>query len=179
MVRKYKTAHTNDDFTELMQMLEEASADLRKTAHNLMPEILLQEGLAKASLLFCERVRKGHSLQINTEIWGKVRRLPGDVELTTYRIIQELIHNILKHAGASQALVQIVFHESQLCITVEDNGRGMPADDSHRDGIGLRTIRERVKLLNGQIDTVSTPGEGTSVYIELNLAATKQNSFEQ
>ncbi|WP_165758831.1 tetratricopeptide repeat-containing sensor histidine kinase [Niastella yeongjuensis] len=174
MVRKYKTAHTNDDFTELMQMLEEASADLRKTAHNLMPEILLQEGLAKASLLFCERLRKGHSLQINTEIWGKVRRLPGDVELTAYRIIQELMHNMLKHAGATQALVQIVFHESQLCITVEDNGRGMPADDSQGEGIGLRTIRERVKLLNGQIDTVSTPGEGTSVYIELNLAATNQ-----
>lgn len=179
MVRKYKTAHTNDDFIELMQMLEEASADLRKTAHNLMPEILLQEGLAKASILFCERLRKGHSLQINTEIWGKVRRLPGDVELTAYRIIQELMHNILKHAGATQALVQIVFHDSQLCITVEDNGRGMPADTNQRDGIGLRTIRERVKLLNGQIDTVSTPGQGTSVYIELNLAATKQNSLEQ
>lgn len=179
MVRKYKTAHTNDDFNELMQMLEEASADLRKTAHNLMPEILLQEGLARASTLFCERVRKGHSLNINTEIWGKVRRLPGDVELTTYRIIQELMHNILKHAGATQALVQIVFHETQLCITVEDNGRGMPADGNPREGIGLRTIRERIKLLNGQVDTVSTPGQGTSVYIELDLAGAKQNSFEQ
>jgi signal transduction histidine kinase len=176
MVRKYKTAHTNDDFTELMQMLEEASADLRKTAHNLMPEILLQEGLAKASQLFCERLRKGHMLQFNTEIWGKVRRLPGDVELTAYRIIQELLHNILKHAGATQALVQIVFHESQLCITVEDNGRGMPANAGQQEGIGLKTIRERVKLMNGQIDTVSTPGQGTSVYIELNLAAAKQNS---
>jgi two-component system, NarL family, sensor kinase len=179
MVRKYKTAHTNDDFNELMQMLEEASADLRKTAHNLMPEILLQEGLAGASTLFCERVRKGHSLNISTEIWGKVRRVSGDVELTAYRIIQELMHNILKHAGATQALVQIVFHETQLCITVEDNGRGMPADGSPREGIGLRTIRERVKLLNGQLDTVSTPGQGTSVYIELDLAGAKQNSFEQ
>lgn len=179
MVRKYKTVHTSDDYNELMQMLEEASADLRKTAHNLMPEILLQEGLARASTLFCERVRKGHSLQINTEIWGKVRRLPGDVELTAYRIIQELMHNILKHAGATQALVQIIFHDTQLCITVEDNGRGMPADGSPKEGIGLRTIRERVKLLNGQIDTLSTPGQGTSVYIELDLAGTKQNSFEQ
>lgn len=179
MMRKYKTAHTNDDFTELMQMLEEASADLRKTAHNLMPEILLQEGLAKASTLFCERLRKGHSLEINTEIWGKVRRLPGDVELTAYRIIQELLHNILKHAGATQALVQIVFHESQLCITVEDNGRGMPVNTTSNEGIGLKTIRERVKLMNGQIDTVSTPGQGTSVYIELDLAAAKQNSFGQ
>jgi signal transduction histidine kinase len=179
MMRKYKTAHTNDDFTELMQMLEEASADLRKTAHNLMPEILLQEGLAKASTLFCERLRKGHSLEINTEIWGKVRRLSGDVELTAYRIIQELLHNILKHAGATQALVQIVFHESQLCITVEDNGRGMPVNATSNEGIGLKTIRERVKLMNGQIDTVSTPGQGTSVYIELDLAAAKQNSFGQ
>ncbi|MET3885146.1 two-component system NarL family sensor kinase [Chitinophagaceae bacterium OAS944] len=179
MVRKYKTVQTSDDFNELTQMLEEASADLRKTAHNLMPEILLQEGLARASTLFCERVRKGHSLQINTEIWGKVRRLPGDVELTAYRIIQELMHNILKHARATQALVQIVFHDTQLCITVEDNGRGMPEDGSPKEGIGLRTIRERVKLLNGQIDTVSTPGQGTSVYIELDLAGAKQNSFEQ
>lgn len=179
MVRKYKTVQTSDDFNELTQMLEEASADLRKTAHNLMPEILLQEGLARASTLFCERVRKGHSLQINTEIWGKVRRLPGDVELTAYRIIQELMHNILKHARATQALVQIVFHDTQLCITVEDNGRGMPEDGSPKEGIGLRTIRERVKLLNGQIDTVSIPGQGTSVYIELDLAGAKQNSFEQ
>jgi two-component system NarL family sensor kinase len=179
MIRKYKTVQTNDDFNELMQMLEEASADLRKTAHNLMPEILLQEGLANASTLFCERVRKGHMLQINTEIWGKVRRLPGDVELTAYRIIQELMHNILKHAGATQALVQIVFHETQLCITVEDNGRGMPAEGTRNEGIGLRTIRERVKLLNGQVDTVSTPGQGTSVYIELDLAGAKQNSFEK
>ncbi|HEY1200260.1 MAG TPA: ATP-binding protein, partial [Niastella sp.] len=179
MVRKHKTVQTSDDFNELTQMLEEASADLRKTAHNLMPEILLQEGLARASTLFCERVRKGHSLQINTEIWGKVRRLPGDVELTAYRIIQELMHNILKHARATQALVQIVFHDTQLCITVEDNGRGMPEDGGPKEGIGLRTIRERVKLLNGQIDTVSTPGQGTSVYIELDLAGAKLNSFEQ
>ncbi|OQP68424.1 two-component sensor histidine kinase [Niastella populi] len=179
LMRKYKTVHTNDDFTELMQMLEEASADLRKTAHNLMPEILLQEGLANASRLFCERVRKGHMLQIDTEIWGKIRRLPGDVELTAYRIIQELMHNILKHAGATQALVQIVFHETQLCITVEDNGRGLPAAGTGSEGMGLRTIRERAKLLNGQVDTVSTPGQGTSVYIELDLAGAKQNSLEQ
>jgi signal transduction histidine kinase len=114
----------------------------------------------------------------------KIRNLGQNLQIASLQAMvngeeKELIHNILKHAGATQALVQIVFHETQLCITVEDNGRGMPADGSPKEGIGLRTIRERVKLLNGQIDTVSTPGQGTSVYIELDLAGAKQNSFEQ
>lgn len=164
------------DFAETLQLLEEASVELRKTAHNLMPEILLREGLAKASLLFCERVRKGHMLEINTEIWGEVRRLPKDFELTAYRIIQELIHNTLKHARATQALVQIVFHDSLLCITVEDNGTGIPGESWQQlDGMGLKTIEERVKSLNGQIDIASSPGKGTSVYIELNIITTRQN----
>lgn len=173
------TGETTEDLNEILQLLEDASVELRKTAHNLMPEILLREGLAKASLLFCERVRKGHMLEINTEIWGEVRRLPKDFELTAYRIIQELIHNTLKHARATQAMVQIVFHDSLLCITVEDNGTGMVAAHWQQgDGMGLRTIEERVKSLNGQIDIASSPGKGTSIYIELNIITTRQNVME-
>ena len=169
------------EFTEILQLLEEASIELRKTAHNLMPEILLQEGLAKASLLFCERVRKGHLLEINTEIWGEPKNLSKNFELTAYRIIQELVHNILKHARASQALVQIVFHDSLLCITVEDNGAGMPANNPiGSDGMGLKSIRERVHSLNGQMDIASSPGNGTSIYIELSSinTNTRQNAGE-
>jgi signal transduction histidine kinase len=178
--RKHKTADVSSDFVEVIQMMEEASADLRKTAHNLMPEILLQEGLVKASKLFCERIRKGHSLEIRTEILGKIRRLPEELELAAYRIIQELLHNILKHSGATEAVVQIVFHESQLCITVEDNGQGLPADTwQNGKGIGLKTIKERVKLLNGQIDIASTSGQGASIYMEFNIAAPKLNTVEQ
>jgi signal transduction histidine kinase len=170
---------TSEEFTEILQLLEEASVELRKTAHNLMPEILLQEGLAKASLLFCERVRKGHLLEINTEIWGEPKNLSKNFELSAYRIIQELVHNILKHARASQALVQIVFHDSLLCITVEDNGAGMPAHNQS-DGVGLKSIRERVHSLNGQMDIASTPGKGTSIYIEMSTISTnmRQNVSE-
>ncbi|RXK86538.1 tetratricopeptide repeat-containing sensor histidine kinase [Filimonas effusa] len=166
--KQQATPEISEEFAEIMLLLEEASAELRKTAHNLMPEILLQEGLAKASLLFCERIRKGHLLEVNTEIWGEPKNLPTNVELTAYRIIQELVQNILKHARATQALVQIVFHDSLLCITVEDNGAGMPAGNNGSDGVGLKTIRERVISLNGQMDIASSPGNGTSVYIELN-----------
>lgn len=166
--KQQTTPEISEEFAEIMLLLEEASVELRKTAHNLMPEILLQEGLAKASLLFCERIRKGHLLEVNTEIWGEANNLAKNVELTAYRIIQELVQNILKHARATQALVQIVFHESLLCITVEDNGAGMPAGNNTSDGVGLKTIRERVLSLNGQMDIASSPGNGTSIYIELN-----------
>jgi signal transduction histidine kinase len=136
---------------------------------------LLQEGLVKASSLFCERVRKGHTLAIDFETWGDIRRLPTEIELAVYRIIQELVHNILKHAKASQSVVQIVFHDNQLCITVEDDGSGIPA--GHSEGVGLRSIRERVHSMNGQVDIASSPGKGTSVYIELAIKRTAQGIY--
>ncbi len=173
--RKHPHPDLNGDFTEVLKWLEDASTDLRKTAHNLMPEILLQEGLVKASSLFCERVRKGHTLALQFETWGEIRRLPTGIELAVYRIIQELVHNILKHAKATQSVVQIVFHDNQLCITVEDDGSGIPA--GHSEGVGLRSIRERVHSMNGQVDIASSPGKGTSIYIEIAIKKTAQGIY--
>lgn len=170
--RKLDTTHLQPqhDLTEILLLLEEASAELRKTAHNLMPEILLREGLIKATLLFCERIRKGYMLEINTEIWGDNKRLTDDFELIVYRMIQELVHNILKHARATQALIQIVFHKTVMSITVEDNGTGITDNKNVQgEGTGLKNIRERISSLNGIIDISSTPGKGTSIYIELPL----------
>jgi len=119
---------------------------------------------------FCERVKKAGSTVINFESWGPARKMPPDFELSIYRIVQELVQNVIKHARAPEAKVQLVFHETQLCVTVEDNGKGMDTRlAGKRDGMGLTTVRERVHSLNGQMDVDSTPGNGTSVYIEFNL----------
>lgn len=170
--RKVETdnVQAQTDMTDILLLLEEASAELRKTAHNLMPEILLREGLTNATLLFCERIRKGYMLEITTEIWGEQRRLPDDLELIAYRIIQELIHNIQKHARATQALVQIVYHTSVMSVTVEDNGTGIHENNTgQNEGTGLKNIRERVTSLHGVMDISATAGKGTSIYIELPL----------
>ncbi|PWV50578.1 sensor histidine kinase [Chitinophaga sp. S165] len=166
--RRHTTTDVTDDFLEVLQLLEEASVELRKTAHNLMPEILLQEGLSKATALFCERVRKGHTLDISFQSIGTASGLSRNAELTIYRVIQELIHNILKHANATNAIVQIAWYDTQLAVTVEDDGNGM-LGASQSDGIGLKTIRERVNSLNGELHIDSVPGEGTSVHIEITL----------
>lgn len=170
--RKLETdnSQTQADMADILLLLEEASAELRKTAHNLMPEILLREGLTNATLLFCERIRKGYMLEITIEIWGEQKRLTDDLELIVYRIIQELVHNILKHARATQALVQIVYHQSVMSITVEDNGTGIHEQKAVQgEGTGLKNIRERITSLQGVMDISAVAGKGTSIYIEVPL----------
>ena len=94
--------------------------------------------------------------------------LPQPLQLSVYRIIQELINNIIKHSEATQALVQIQQEPSKLTVTVEDNGKGF-AHESTSKGIGLRNIESRLSLLKGKLEIDSEEKTGTSVYIELEL----------
>lgn len=174
--RKYKTEDVSNDFTDIMHLLEEASGEIRKTAHNLMPEILLQEGLVSATELFCARETANHPVSISFTSYGTIKRLPPDAALSLYRTIQELVNNILKHAEASHAIVQIGFNEPMLSITVEDDGKGFDAAAKKDFGAGIKTIRERIHSLNGSIDISGKPNEGTSVYIEIDT--TKINTGE-
>lgn len=179
LFRKYRTGDVDNDFKEIMQLLEDAAGEVRKTAHNLMPEILLQEGLVNATEMFCDRVNSNHELQVNFTSTGQVKRLPPDVELSLYRTIQELVNNIVKHAEAKNALVQVGFNKDIVSITVEDDGKGMdngavPA----AYGAGLKTIAGRLMAMNGTIDITSSPAEGSSIYIEINSDHIKAGSNE-
>ncbi|MEO5889467.1 MAG: sensor histidine kinase [Ferruginibacter sp.] len=176
--RKHKTTDVSKDFSEIMHLLEEASAEIRKTAHNLMPEILLQEGLVHATELFCERVAKGQSTIISFASYGEVKYLPPDLELSLYRTVQELVHNILKHANAAHATVQFVFNETRIGLTIEDDGIGMDNSSKQNYGVGLKAISERIYSLGGSIDIAGAPGEGTSIYIELDTAKIKHTKHE-
>jgi two-component system, NarL family, sensor kinase len=89
-----------------------------------------------------------------------------DKQLMIYRIIQELVNNVLKHSHADKCIVQLVYNQS-LSITVEDNGVGFNLSQSK--GAGLGNIRQRVEFLNGTIDWDSSPGNGTSVLVEIPL----------
>lgn len=162
---KYTDIGEKEDFAKAVLMLDEANAEIRKTAHNLMPEVLLKGGIAAAVSSFCERVTTGDTLQIRTQIYGDIPRLEPHFELSVYRIIQELIQNIFKHANASEALVQLNWQEHSLHISVEDNGRGMDAASPH-NGIGLKNIASRVDALGGSMEIESSSGIGTSIYID-------------
>ena len=105
---------------------------------------------------------------ISFQTLGTVGGMDTSFYLPVYRIVQELIHNIRKHAKAATALVQMNFHEDGgLDITVEDDGIGMETTAIKSSaGMGLKNINERVKQLGGRIDINSIKGRGTSVYME-------------
>ena len=90
-----------------------------------------------------------------------------------YRIVQELLNNIVKHAAATEVLVQIMRHDINLNITVEDNGKGFDVSSSQNKGNGLGNVRSRVDYLKGQLDIQSVEGKGTSIHIDFVILDTQ------
>jgi signal transduction histidine kinase len=87
-----------------------------------------------------------------------------------YRIVQELVHNILKHARATEALVQMGFSDQLFDLSIEDNGVGMPDEVvGTSGGMGLKSIRDRVRTIRGKISIQNLPGHGTGIYLEVPL----------
>ncbi len=155
----------------IYHQLEDTTQEVRKTAHNLMPDLLLEEGLGTALASLCERIKKQTDLEVDFLEYGQIPRMDEEIELSLYRMIQELIQNVLKHAtGATQLLVQLSCTDALLNITVEDNGAGFTeADPMSAKGMGLRHMEKRVKALNGHIDVQSIPDKGTTVYLEFDI----------
>ncbi len=161
----------NEIYGETEHLLDTTIQEVRKTAHNLMPELLLRHGLVEAVSLFCKSMQEDNSLEIDFQYYGLIQDLEESFQLAVYRIIQELVHNIVKHARATEALVQLSRHNEALDVTVEDNGTGMHLQQQEPGaGMGLKNVESRVKELNGKMHIKSASGEGTGVYIEFNLS---------
>jgi two-component system NarL family sensor kinase len=155
-------------FEKSLNQLDDTIAELRKVAHNLMPEALVKFGLKSAITDFCESMQLSCNTSIICEQFGVERELGNIADVNIYRIIQELVNNAVVHGKAKQVLVQITRTDSKVLITVEDDGRGFtPAAPKKSSGIGLSNIRSRINYFNGSLDIDSTPAEGTIVNIEL------------
>lgn len=155
------------DFSRIIQHLDNATHALRKTAHNLMPDVLLENGLSEAIFYFCKDLQQSSGIYIDFQQYVDLPRFLPEWELSLYRIVQELLHNVIKHAQATQVLVQLSYAEKVLNITVEDNGKGFDMATAKSDGIGLKNIKARINALKGHIDIDSRPGNGTTIYIEV------------
>jgi two-component system, NarL family, sensor kinase len=168
LVKKSTDFEKNIDFNDGVQLLEEATIELRKAAYNLMPEVLLTQGLTSAVQAFCEKMMSKSSTIINFQAIGLRTEISDSFDLPIYRIIQELVHNIIKHAKAKNALVQLNFEkDGTLNITVEDDGKGLEKNAFEKpQSMGLKNVKERVADLNGKLDIQSSNETGTSIYLE-------------
>ena len=153
-----------------LDMIDSSIRELRRVAHNMMPEMLTRFGLDEALKDYCHSLASAGLLSVKYQCFGMTERLDSSTEIIIYRIVQELLNNTLKHAGATESLVQLVREGSRLSVLVEDNGRGfdVAALDSSR-GAGWTNIRSRVDYLKGAIDIHSDQGKGTSVTMEFNI----------
>lgn len=153
---------------KIESMLDDVAAEVRKTAHNLMPDILEKHNLKDALTLYCEKMNKSQGIRFQLQIDDGLHITDKETELVLYRIIQELANNIVKHADAQLAEIQLLQYGNKLSITVEDDGKGFDRT-SVKKGLGLDNIHYRVKALQGFIDIASVPGRGTTVYVQLTI----------
>ncbi|MCR8558953.1 sensor histidine kinase [Mucilaginibacter sp. BJC16-A38] len=156
-------------FEKTMNMLDQSISELRRVAHNMMPESLLKLSLDGAIEDYCHQVTNSGALKVIYQSFDIDKLVAEEaVKIAVYRIVQELINNAVKHASAKTAIVQITLKENILGITVEDDGKGFElANLSFADGMGYKNLKSRVDFLKGNIDVKSERGKGTSILIQL------------
>ncbi len=135
-----------------------------------MPEVLANHTLKEALLLYCQNMGEGERFQATLQYYADIRELNKATELFLYRIVQELLQNVVKHAEAQQAVVQLMLHENILSILVEDDGKGFNGEEQmQHKGTGLSNIRLRIEALRGYFSLYSGKGgQGSTVHIEFN-----------
>jgi two-component system, NarL family, sensor kinase len=160
---------TTKAFERSMDMLDSSIQEMRRVAHNMMPEALLKFGLDAALKDFCNDINSSGALKVNYQSIGLDQKpIDQTNAIAIYRIVQELLNNTMKHAAAGRAIVQVTHIDSILSITVEDDGKGFDTTTlKHEKGIGWTNIQNRIEFLKGKLDITSQPGKGTSVHIEL------------
>ena len=165
-------AVSGDHLAELKASLKVAVESLRRVLFETRPPVLDEGGLAAAIKTYLAHMTRNSSLKY--EISSTLSREPeADIRTVAYRIVQEAITNVRKHAAATCVNIRLVDHEDGMLVRIEDDGRGFTAEDVAEAGpthIGLLTMRERAELAGGWFEVDSKPAEGTAVSFWLPLS---------
>ncbi|AIZ63752.1 hypothetical protein PK28_08700 [Hymenobacter sp. DG25B] len=160
-------------FTELkhktVHLLSSAISQTRTLSHQLTPTALKELGLEAVLRDICHDYST-RQLRMNCRVAALPAALHLTLQLAIYRMAQELANNIVKHADATEAWMHVRLQHNTVILEVTDNGRGFTPEQTKAKGIGLRTLQDRVVLLNGTLHIDSTPEHGTSICIEVPLA---------
>ncbi|HRE52015.1 MAG TPA: sensor histidine kinase [Flavitalea sp.] len=148
-----------------LSLLNDGYDEMRSLSHRVMPKALIKEGLPLAVKELLSKIN-GAGLQASLDAAGFNERLPEQTETILYRVIQEAVNNVIKHAAATTLSVQLVKDEEGVAINIEDDGKGFdPAQLKQSAGIGIKNILSRLSLLKGTVDIDAAPGRGTLVAI--------------
>lgn len=155
---------------ELRELVVATLQDVRRLAVELRPKALDDFGLGVALERLVQTFKEATGIDVEFESRLGEQRLPSEVETTLYRIVQESLTNVAKHAGAQRVSIILVRRPGVVSALVEDDGHGFTAEDELGGGIGLSGMRERLALLDGRLTVESGPGTGTSLVAEVPLS---------
>ena len=153
-----------------MAMVDESCSEVRSIAHQMMPNALIKSGLVSAVRDFVNKIPSDR-LKVTVETKGINEYLDTSIETVLYRVIQESVNNVIKHANATTLDIMLLSDANEITVTIEDNGDGFDTNDqSSIKGIGLKNMSSRVEYLKGTVEISSSPGRGTLVAIYVPLA---------
>lgn len=154
-------------FSKAIELVDESCKEVRTVSHTMMPNVLLKNGLAAAIQDFTDKLDK-NSLRVHLYTEGLEQRLDSNIEIVLYRVIQECVNNVIKHARASTLDISVIKDKDGIDATIEDNGKGFDATDKEKfEGIGLKNIITRIEYLKGTVDFDTAPGRGTVVALHV------------
>lgn len=159
-----------DKLLDIRDLAVRTIDNVHKAIFDLRPSVLDDLGLLSALRWYAENRLRALNIKVRVEVTGEERKLSPEVEIALFRVVQEAINNIVRHAEAHNMVLGVEFKDSSIVIEVEDDGKGfdvqavsLRADRVH--GLGLLGMKERVALLGGNMDIESRPGRGTHLTI--------------
>jgi signal transduction histidine kinase len=150
-------------FEKIISLVDESCREVRAVSHNMMPNALIKSSLAGAVREFINQV-DARVLKINLHTEGLNETTDSNTEAVLYRVIQECVNNVIKHAHAQQLDISLIRDQDGISVTIEDNGRGF-SPSATVAGIGLKNVRTRINYLKGTVEWDTAPGKGTVVGI--------------
>lgn len=158
--------HNKMLYAEAINLLDASSAELRNISYNIMPDSLIKYGLKSAVEEIINKISNGSEINFNFKSVGFDKRQSETLEITIYRIIQEALNNILKHASATIVNIYLMKESDKINLLIYDNGKGMENFDFYKNkGLGWKSIFSRVQMLNGKIAIDTGINQGTKIDI--------------
>ena len=154
-----------------INVLDQATQEVRSISHNLMPTALMELGLIEALEDMILKINESKLLNIKFVVAGIEERLPAPIEVAVYRIIQEVINNMIKHSRADQIEVNVLGKGNTLHLSISDNGVGFEKEMITKSkGLGWKSVFSRIAMLKGNIEVDTQPGKGTNINIQFAIA---------
>jgi PAS domain S-box-containing protein len=164
------SSNQHNELHNLTEIASEVSSDLHTMSHQLHPSRLDLQGLVAATGSFCKELKNQHGLNIHFIHHNVPPQIPNHVALCLFRIVQESLRNVVKHANTAEATVQLSGSADHLDLRISDSGAGFrPESPQRTPGLGLISMRERLRLISGHLIVSSQPEQGTQIHVQVPL----------